>query len=349
LQGLDYIDVPASSTKEYKLQFFAYKEGVNSADIVFRNEQTMEFVTYETTFRAGPPGVMDTVHLTSVVRQPVSHTITLDNPLPIPVTFAIACTNLDGSRSTCTEVHAPQSFRVPAKSEATEFTFDFLPVRARESAARLALSSAELGVFQYDLTLTGTPAPPLPTERLRASLGEACVRRYKFTNFFPQRGEYTITIDSDEFSAPATVATAAAMKTGTEASFDLTYEPTRLGDCRATMTISSALGGEYVCPLFGQCAAPKPSGPHTVRTGERLKLPFKNVFGSNETFTYSCDGTAFSIKPTETFRAKETKEIVVKYDAPRDDTVRTARLVVACMAGANAGLEWIFYLKGVPA
>eukprot|EP00048_Salpingoeca_helianthica_P006582 m.100402 g.100402 ORF g.100402 m.100402 type:complete len:4697 (-) comp14058_c0_seq1:25-14115(-) len=349
LKGMDYIDIPASATKEYKLQFFAYKEGMNTADITFRNEQTMEYITYEATFRAGPPGVMDTIHLTSVVRQPVSHTITLDNPLPIPVTFAIACTNLDGSRSTCSELHAPASFRVPAKSEATDFTFDFLPVRAREFAARLALTSTELGVFQYDLTLTGTPAPPLPAERLRASLGEACVRRYKFTNFCPQRGEYTISIDSEEFSAPATIATAAAMKTGTEASFDLTYEPTRLGDCRATMTISSPLGGEYVCPLFGQCAAPRPSGPHTVRAGERLKLPFKNVFATTETFTYACDSAAFSIKPTESFRSKETKEIVVKYDAPRDDVVRTARLVVSCASGPNAGTEWIFYLKGVPA
>lgn len=33
LKGLDYMDVPASSRKDYKLTFFSYKEGVFSAKV----------------------------------------------------------------------------------------------------------------------------------------------------------------------------------------------------------------------------------------------------------------------------------------------------------------------------
>jgi hydrocephalus-inducing protein len=346
-QGLDYIDVPAGGSKEYKLQFFAYKEGLTMADIVFRNEQTLEFVAYETTFRASATTTMDTVHLTSVVRQAVAHTISLDNPLGSPVTFSVSCVVAD--RSSCPEIHAPASFRAPAKSENAEFTFEFLPVRAREFSAKLVLSSSELGAFQYDLVLCGTPAPPLPIERFKASLGEAVTRRFRFVNYSSQRGEYTITMDADEFTAPATIATAAAVKTGSEVTFDISFEPSRLGDTRCTMTIASLQGGEFVCPLFGQCMPPRPSGPHTIRSGDRIRLPFKNVFASTETFAYTCDNTLFSVKASETFRGKETKDIVVKYDGLRDDMARPGKLSVVCTGGAAVGTEWVFYLKGVPA
>lgn len=348
-KGMDYLDVPAGTTKDYKMQFFAYKEGVNTVEILFRNEQTTEFVSYEGSFRAGPPGVMDTVPLSSVVRQAVSHTITLDNPLPTPVTFTMTCQTLDGTRMPCPEIHSLPTFRIPARSENAGFTFEFLPVRAREFTCRLSLSSQELGVFQYDLVLTATAAPPLPAERLRVCLGDMTVRKFKFINFNPLRGEYAITVDSEEFSVPATITTSAAVKTGTEVSFDIVYEPTRLGDCRGTMTISSLQGGEYICPIFGQCQPPRPAGPFTVRAGDRLKLPFKNVFSTPETFAYVSDNTAFSIKPSDFIKSKETKEILVRYDAPRDELVRTGRLTVSCTSGPNAGTEWIFYLRGLPA
>lgn len=344
---MDYLDVPASGTKEYKLQFFAYKEGISTAEVVFRNEQTQEFVAYEVTVRALAAGAMDTVRLASVVRTAVSHTITVDNPLSTPVTFNMTCVGAD--RAPCAEIHAPATFRVPAKSESAEFTFEFLPVRVREFTARLSLASTELGVFQYDLALAGTPAPPMPAERYRTYLGETVVRRFKFVNYCALRSEFAVTVDADEFSVPAQISTAAAVKAGSDVAFDVTFEPTQLGDTRCTMLIASPLGGEYSCPLFGQCLAPRPSGPHTIRAGDRVRLPFKNVFSTTETFSYTCDTPTFSVKATETYKPKEAKDIVVKYDGLRDDAARPGKLSVVCTTGASAGTEWVFYLKGVPA
>ena len=175
------------------------------------------------------------------------------------------------------------------------------------------------------------------------------------------RADYTIAFESPEkgtaleFSAPSALQTpptsVLTSKQGIDVGFDVTYEPVRLGDARCTMIVSSPVGGEYLVPLSGQCLAPKPSGPHTVRMGERLKLPFKNVFNTSETFSFSCDNPSFSVKPHETFKAKDEKEISISYknDNARDDVAATCKLCVVCTTGIAAGTDWIFYLKSAPA
>jgi hydrocephalus-inducing protein len=45
---------------------------------------------------------------------------------------------------------------------------------------------------------------------------------------------------------------------GTEVSVDVTYEPSKIGEARATLFVSSEAGGEYTFPLFGTSIAPKP-------------------------------------------------------------------------------------------
>ena len=50
----------------------------------------------------------------------------------------------------------------------------------------------------------------------------------------------------------------------TEVGVEVTYEPSRLGDTRGTLTVFSAVGGEYVFPLFGHCSPPKPQGPYSI-------------------------------------------------------------------------------------
>ena len=51
---------------------------------------------------------------------------------------------------------------------------------------------------------------------------------------------------------------APASNAGTEVAVEVVYEPSRIGESRATLTVSSANGGEYTFPLFGTCIPPKP-------------------------------------------------------------------------------------------
>eukprot|EP00049_Salpingoeca_infusionum_P004740 m.82988 g.82988 ORF g.82988 m.82988 type:complete len:5086 (+) comp12709_c0_seq1:219-15476(+) len=346
-QGLEYLDVAAMSTKEYMLQFYAYKEGVTNLEVHFKNETTLEYMYYEVQFKSTTASSLETITLSTAVRQSVQHTITLKNPLPQPLLFSMSCT-ADGSSKPCIDILGPSTFRVPPRTNQAKYTFDYLPLTAKDKMARLVLQCNELGAFQYDLQLKAAEAGPMPTERYFCCLGEQVVRRFKFKNFCPARTDYQITIDgSSHFSAPANLSVSAAAKSGTDASFDIVFEPSTLGESKAQLTVSSAIGGTYTCALFGQCNPPKPSGPHIIKASgsSRATIAFKNVFPTAETFQYTVDHPSFAVKPSDFYKSHETKEVSVRFDGSNGSCM--GKLVVTCVSGDGAGVEWVFYLKGI--
>ncbi|EDQ90671.1 uncharacterized protein MONBRDRAFT_18473 [Monosiga brevicollis MX1] len=344
LQGHDYLDVPAKGETDYMLTFHAYREGLTQADVAFFNETTQEYVTYELMLKAVPSGRLDVINLSTVVRQPISHTLSIENPLPQPLSLTVNSL-LEGSTKPCSELHHPAVFRVPAKATAAKFTFEYLPLLTRTREAKLVLQCPELGMFVYDLNLEGLPAGPAPTKRVTAHLGEALTFRYTFVNLCSSRCDYTVTIDgSKHFHGPPSLMAPAASKAGTEVSIEMSFEPTQLGDSKATMTLASPVGGVYTCPLFGQCLPPRPSGPHVIKPGGKLALPFKNVFTNTETFSYTVDQPQFNVRSSDLYKAGESKEIQVRFDG--DGQERAGKLIVTCASGAHSGIEWVFYLKG---
>lgn len=61
-----------------------------SLQITFRNEQTGEYLFYIVQIKFIPPGVIGTIELKTQVRKSVSHMLTIDNPLPSPVSVTTA-------------------------------------------------------------------------------------------------------------------------------------------------------------------------------------------------------------------------------------------------------------------
>ena len=114
------------------------------------------------------------------------------------------------------------------------------------------------------------------------------------------------------------------------------------------VTVTSKLGGKYLIPVVGECLPPEPLGPFVVRANYSVRVPFKNTQSETTKYVFSLDNPAFSVKPDEELKAKETKDIVIKYDQNSDAVVRTARLLVTCMAGPCKGTTFVFYIKGVP-
>jgi hydrocephalus-inducing protein len=343
--AFDFIDVPANGSMDYTLSFFAFKEGTTALEVVFKNPKSGEYCAFELSFKAIAAGVLDTIALQAPVRQTVTQTVTLENPLPQSVQFSMTTAYTDGTEGACPEIHGPAHFRVPGRSTAFEYTFEFLPLLVRDTAVRLTFSSSELGTAAYDLRLSARPAGPLPTERFEANLGQQHTRRLSLTHFNPHRDEYTVTVDTPDFIVPPTLATPAATKAGAVATLEVCFEPLRLGDCRATLTVASATGGEFTYPLYGRCTPARPAGPFVIRAGKRAAIPFKNIFASKEQFTCTVDSPLFSVKASEAIKGKETADIHVKYEA-KDDVARTGRLTVTCASGNNAGSSWIFYLQG---
>ncbi|KAK3085440.1 hypothetical protein FSP39_003318 [Pinctada imbricata] len=343
VKGMSYIDVPASGKKDFKLNFFAHKDGLTQLRVTFTNDKTGEYQFYEVHFRAYKGGPMETIELTTPVRQSVSHTITIDNNLRQATSFTVTCS--------VPEIQMPNQFNVPAMSK-YPFTFDYLPLKVGEVTGHIDLNSNELGTYVYDLSLKATPAGPEKALYFRTCLGQNQIQVAKFLNFAKQaKADYTCKVDNSDFHTEKTVAAAPGSHGGTEVALDVTFEPSKLGEQRAMLTISSPQGGEYVFPLFGTCIPPKPQGPYIVKTGSTTTIPFRNVFHSQTEFLFQVDNPAFHLtKQSENIKHRKEYKIVVGFDGNDSGTKAgvMGKLIVTCtksVGGSN--VQWVYYLKGV--
>ena len=58
---------------------------ISLLQVAFVSEESGEYQFYNVQFRSTSATTVDTINLTSAVRQSTSHTITIDNPFPTPV------------------------------------------------------------------------------------------------------------------------------------------------------------------------------------------------------------------------------------------------------------------------
>jgi len=76
-----------------------------------------------------------------------------------------------------------------------------------------------------------------------------------------------VQVDHVDFHVDKTVTAPAATSpgVGVDVSFDVTYDPSSVGDCRSHVTLTSPLAGDYVFPLRATCTLPKPQVPLPTR------------------------------------------------------------------------------------
>lgn len=158
-------------------------------------------------------------------------------------------------------------------------------------------------------------------------------------------------MDNNDFHTEKTVAAAPGAPGGTEVALDVTFEPSKLGEQRALLTISSPQGGEYVFPLFGTCVPPKPQGPYVVKAGSTTSIPFRNVFHQQTAFTFQVDNPAFHLtKQSENIKHRKEYKIVVGFDGNDSGTKAgvMGKLIITCPKSAGGqNIQWVYYLKGV--
>ncbi|XP_037671838.1 hydrocephalus-inducing protein homolog isoform X3 [Choloepus didactylus] len=342
IKGLDYIDVLSGSKKDYKLNFYSYKEGLYTAKVIFRNEVTNEFLYYTVSFRVIPSGIIKTIEMVSPVRQSASAFIKVENPLPYTVTLATECRVPD--------ITLPSQFVVPANSEGT-LSFEFQPLRAGEIFGRLTLHNNDLGYYQYELNLKAMPALPEKPVYFQTVLGSSQSIFAKFTNYTRQKTEYLCRTDSPDFHTEKVINAAPGAQGGTEVSVEVVFEPSHLGETRGLLSLSSLVGGEYTIPLFGMALPPKPQGPFQIRAGYNIIIPFKNVFYHTVTFSYIVENPAFTIRASDSVRPKKINNITVYFEGnpTGSKTPITSKLIVSCPPGegSETGIKWIYYLKGI--
>ena len=71
---------------------------------------------------------------------------------------------------------------------------------------------------------------------------------------------YPVQVDHVDFHVDKTVTAQPATfpSAGVDVSFDISYDPSSVGDCRSHVTLTSPLAGDYVFPLRATCTLPKP-------------------------------------------------------------------------------------------
>lgn len=172
---------------------------------------------------------------------------------------------------------------------------------------------------------------------------------------------FSIQVDSSDYHVDSkTITVASAGSSGQEATVDVTFEPSHLGDTQATLSISSPTGGDYSIPLYGHCLVPRPQGPFIIKAGTSINIPFKNVFSQVMQFSCSVDDPVFTlVKAPENLKPRKTFNIAVGYmldkQAEPPKVAKMGKLVVTSHQataktglGVHGGISWVYYLKGVP-
>jgi hypothetical protein len=242
------------------------------------------------------------------------------------------------------------------------FLFEYLPLHPKEATARVTLTSQELGTYTYDLKLAAVACGPEKPLHFKVGLGGSQMQTFRFLSYAKQRTEFICKIDNPEFFVEKVMTAVAGMfintatSGGVEVAVDVTYEPSRLGDVRTNLVITSTIGGDYLCPLQGHCIAPRPQGPIILKAGTPTMVSFKNVFNTNSLFVFVVDNPAFVAKASETIASKKTIQLSISYKqggiAQTDNKTkaqtpssRTGKLTIT---NQNTNIVWTFYLKYLP-
>ncbi|VDP60893.1 unnamed protein product [Schistosoma mattheei] len=156
IQGLNYLDVPADSSKEYKLSIFTYREGFTLIKVTFTNETTGEYQYFEVNFKSIRNKSLDVIKMQTPIRKPITYTLILENPLSIP----------------------------------GKVTLEYLPIKIGQNNGKFEANCNELGSFIYELNLQATPASFESTIHFRTTIGQRHCQIVKFTNLSKNKNEF---------------------------------------------------------------------------------------------------------------------------------------------------------------
>ena len=350
LKGPDFVDLPASATREYKLAFFAHAEGTEvRATVVFTNEDTGEYASREVRVAVTEAPSLGTLELRAACRQIAKTSVRVENPLAEPVALTCACDHPRVFVEDVVEI-APNA-RADVEVRYRPVVVETTPSPGDPDAEplRLVMTSDRLGTYAYDVRLSAQPAGPERGLVFNVPLGSRETKTMRFTHYLDEVTEYRCALAKGDVAfecAPSHSAHPAGPE-GMEQELEVSFEPTKIGaQIRDVVMVTSETGGEYACPVVGRCVAPKPRGPVAVENGAG-SFEFKNVFETETAFTLVVDNPAFVVQRTEVIGAKQTKAIDVKYQAPEgaseeDRKPRSAKVLITC---AESPSPWVFYLQ----
>ncbi|XP_011066010.1 PREDICTED: hydrocephalus-inducing protein-like [Acromyrmex echinatior] len=341
--GNSKIDVPANGQRDYRAEFYSYKESKYNFMVTFTNEEG-EYQFYELQYDITRPQEIESIKLITVVRSPVCHALKLNNPLKKQhVTYMATC------QHPYITIHNVPTLVAPLCSEIIKIKYHPLH-SAEEITVALDINCEELGLFPYELRLRAISASPEKTTRVDAMLGSSVTFSLNVINHAENTTIFTIKVNNECFTTSKDIEVSALKST----SFDVTYEPCDIENVSATLTATSEIAGQFVFPLIGTYSLPKPQGPYTVATNAPASIPFKNIFRETKSFELILDDPEVFVTSTSLDKIKQKQAISIvvhlKDNGKRemeDNYPVTGKLLVYCTDPKISHINWIYYLRGI--
>ncbi|KAL6429109.1 hypothetical protein ACFW04_008114 [Cataglyphis niger] len=347
LVGNSKIDVPSNSQRDYRVEFYSYKESECNFKITFINEDG-EYQFYELQYNVTKPEKIQSIKLITAVRSPECYALRLDNPLKDQhIMYTAKC------QHPYITIYDVPKFVAPLSSEI--IGIEYHPLHpSEESVINLDVYCEELGLFPYELRLRAMPAPAEKTMRIDAMLGASVTFSLTIRNYAKENATFIIKVNNDCFTIPKDLIEVPALNS---TSFDVIYEPYDIDNVSATLSATSEIAGEFIFPLVGTYSLPKPQGPYIATPNTPIFIPFKNIFKETKTFELILDNPETFVTTTslEKIKQKQIIDIVVrlkdisneKRELESDSYPITGKLLVYCTDPKISHINWIYYLKGV--
>ncbi|KAJ3242207.1 Cilia- and flagella-associated protein 47 [Chytriomyces hyalinus] len=159
--------IPANSHVECVITFRHVKVGTSLKIVTFVNRSDQTYSWFILGVNVIPPPSVETIVLSTFVRQALATDIILTNPLDRPVCYDV---QIEGEG-----ILAPDRVMIDANAE-TAYTFTYAPLISCKSKGSLVFTNADVGEFWYELDLDAQDAPPIAIPEMRAPLGKCAAQ-----------------------------------------------------------------------------------------------------------------------------------------------------------------------------
>ena len=345
IKGANTIDVSSNSSKEYKLSFKSLKETPYNFKITFENVDNKEYIFYLINVTMTPAKSFKEIELVGQVRDIVTGSFTINNPLNTDVTIPQEQIIIENEYLTI----SPDVISIPAESEVT-IDVSFRPLIVGKISTNVTIKSSDLGELKYPISIEGTPAPPQTLQPIQASLGSDKIIQVTFTHFIKKPATYTIKVEQysegvpfSDFVPEVSNITVDLSKGGqAENSFNLRYEPSNVVESKGLLKATSPDGGEYQWIITGKPSFPQAQGPFKVPPGKSYNLEFKNPLNEAVEVNVRFDNPNFSAgKVNNKIEAKKVMNVPIAYKQISNEFGNTGR----CIITINKLPPWVYYLS----
>ncbi len=168
----------------------ALRAGTYKFTSTFKAKDSGEYIFYNFAITVEDNSEVETIDLSSPIRESVSHSIIIENPTD---------QEIEVNRSQFTiqneyiEIH-PET-QVFKANESREFSIRYLPLMISESEADMKLTNPVLGDFHYKLQLKGLAPTSQRSLAFKCALGQDSMQAFKFIHFLKKPTNYAVKVE----------------------------------------------------------------------------------------------------------------------------------------------------------